>query len=123
MMRLISIGSILLILTMVSLSAAIQSFAEEYEPADENSRVFEGRVVEVNTGASTLTVQGAVKIVFPISNYTEIVKETKSMESVDIKLSDIDVGDYVNVEYVLSGLESLKPYKVSKVEVVYKSIE
>jgi len=61
---------------------------------EDGVMVFEGKVVSVDRGKSVLTVAGTSTMSFPIKGDTEIRKDIY-----DIELSDIAVGDYVNVEY------------------------
>jgi hypothetical protein len=55
---------------------------------------FDGNVIAVDAGNSTLTVKGGTTAVFKISTGTRIVKDIYP-----IKLSDIGIGDYVSVGY------------------------
>ena len=90
----------------------------EYESANPDQRVSEGRVVAIDTANSILTVNGVTRIDFPISSDTVLKKYGSDMEASDIKLLDINAGDYVTVEYVRAGPdESRVPYKVTKVTV------
>ncbi|MFA6321741.1 MAG: hypothetical protein WCY36_07810 [Candidatus Omnitrophota bacterium] len=86
-----------------------------YDSSDEDLRVFDGRVVNVNLSQSILTVKGIVQIDFPISPDTSLQSDIY-----DIELSDIDVGDYVTVQYYRSGSESRSPMKVLTVTVENK---
>ena len=86
----------------------------EVEYKDEDLRIYEGRVT--NVGRSDLTVKGALDIKFQISLDTKIY----DADNEDAKLSDIDAGDYVTVEYYRQGQDSRKPAKVLKVRVEYK---
>ncbi len=86
-------------------------YAEE-QYSDSNMRVFDGKVASVDTSRSTVTVNGPIQIEFPISSDTELRKDTYG-----IKLLDINVGDYVTVQYYRSGSESRIPAKVTKVTV------
>ena len=87
----------------------------DYQDSDSELRVFDGKVVDVNIGESLLTVKGITEIVFPISNDTKMIRDIY-----DIKLSDIDKGDYVTVEYYRRGDTSRVPLDVIKVTVGYK---
>ncbi len=80
--------------------------------SDPDLRTFDGKVVGVNVGKSTLTVSGVAEIIFPISLDTELRRDIY-----DIKLSDIKIGDYANVEYYRQGSESRVPTKVLRVTV------
>jgi len=83
---------------------------------DENLRVFEGKVTNVDVGAGLLTVSGEAEIVFPISSSTKIQRNSFN-EVGDISLSDIKNGDYVNVSYYRSGTDSRVTNSVIKVTV------
>lgn len=92
------------------------------EFSDEDLRVFDGKVANVDTSKSVVTVVGGVQIEFPISPDTKIRQDTPDVNSAyDIKLSDIDAGDYVTVQYYRKGLESRVPAKVLVVTVQYKA--
>ena len=80
--------------------------------SDEDLRVFEGKVVNVDVGGSVLTVKGVIQIDFPISLDTKLFRH-----DADTKLSGINVGDYVTVQYYRSGSESRVPEKVVRVTV------
>jgi hypothetical protein len=54
--------------------------------------------------------------VFQISFDTKLVSEV-NMYSNDIRLSDINPGDYVTVEYLRGDVDSKEPDKVLKVSV------
>ncbi|MDD3904899.1 MAG: DUF5666 domain-containing protein [Candidatus Omnitrophica bacterium] len=79
---------------------------------DPDLRVFEGKITAVDVSNSTITVNGGIEMKFQISQDTDLEKSTY-----DIKLSDINVGDYVTVEYYRSGSESRVPEKVVRVMV------
>lgn len=83
--------------------------------AEEDLRVFDGTVTAVDVSGSSLTVKGATEITFPISLDTQLTSDIY-----DIKLSDVDIGDYVTVQYYRRGSESRVPSKVIKVTVEYK---
>jgi len=86
---------------------------------DPNLRIFEGKVAGVDVTKSTLTVvSGDIRIVFPVSLDTKLVRDIR-----DIKLSDFGVGDYVTVGYLRSGSQSRTPLKVTKVTLVYDTSE
>ena len=87
----------------------------DYNYANEEVRIFEGRVVAVDVNGSVLTVKGTDTIDFPILSGTKLSKDVY-----DISLSDISVGDYVKVEYCRDprGLSRV-PSKVTKVTVEY----
>jgi hypothetical protein len=104
----------LLSLTMLSIIAPL-SFSDE-DLDDPDLMVFEGKVSDVDLGRSLLTVDGASSAVFQISFDTKLVSEV-NMYSNDIRLSDINPGDYVSVEYLRGGVDSKEPDKVLKVSV------
>jgi len=83
---------------------------------DPDLRVFEGKVVNVDTTRSVLTVKGALEIEFPISSDTALQRDIY-----DIELPDISTGDYVTVQYYRSGSESRVPSKVVMVTVEYRA--
>lgn len=85
---------------------------------DEDLRTGEGRVTAVDTGKPSVTVDIGIDVTFPISSDTEFRYGNN-----DIGLSDIDIGDYVKVEYYRSGLESRVPAKVIRVTLMYKKSE
>jgi len=92
------------------------------EFSDENLRVLEGKVVNVNVSKSAITVSGGIQIDFQVSPDTKICRDTPDIDfAYDIKLSDIDVGDYVSVEYWCKDTESRVPAKVLAVTVQYKA--
>jgi hypothetical protein len=95
---------------VISLFMAVTCYCED-DLGDEDMRVFDGKVVAV--GNSSLTVKGVVEINFPISLDTKFKKDIY-----DIKLSNVNVGDYVNVEYYRTGSASRVPLRVTKVTVV-----
>ena len=104
----------LLSLTMLSIIAPL-SFSDE-DLDDPDLMVFEGKVSDVDLGRSLLTVDGASSAVFQISFDTKLVSEV-NMYSNDIRLSDINPGDYVTVEYLRGDVDSKEPDKVLKVSV------
>ena len=83
---------------------------------DEDLRVFDGIVTNVDVGKSTLTVKGATEVTFPISSDTKILLNTFN-DVFDISLSDIKKGNYVDVSYRRSGTDSRVPVKVIQVTV------
>jgi hypothetical protein len=91
------------------------SWAEEYSESNNDQRIYEGKVVAVNLSKPSLTVKGVEEIEFPISADTNIKSDIN-----DIKLSDINVGDYVTVDYIRFGSQSRVPSKVSNVTVEYR---
>ena len=106
---------IVIIFIMLSLSAIMimPSYSDD-QCSDEDLRVFEGTVVNVDVGKSMLTVNGTTQIDFPISLDTTLKKDIY-----DIKLSDINKGDYVTVQYCRQGSDSRVPLKVINVTVEY----
>ena len=82
---------------------------------DQDLRVFEGNVTAVDMNSSILKVKGFEEIAFPITNETKIVHDTR-----DIRLFDLEIGDYVTVQYYRHGSESRVPYKVIMVSLIYK---
>jgi hypothetical protein len=109
------IFAVMAFVAMAGMIIAIPSYAE-YQDANPDQRVFEGKVVTVDTGKSTLTVDGGVKIDFAIPSDAVLQKYDSDVGPSDIELSDVDVGDYVTVEYYRSGPgESRVPDKVTKV--------
>ena len=110
----------MLIFAVACMSLLTPCWAEEPYP-DEDLRVLEGTVTAIDTSKSTLTVSGGVEIAFQISNDTKLLDGTGLADSdYDIKLSEINVGDYVTIKYVRKGQESRVPYKVLKVVVEEK---
>ncbi len=95
------------------------SFADE-DLDNPNLRVSEGHVAAVDLSGSTVTVGDSMPITFPVSPDTRLVSDVSTSPS-DIKLSDIDVGDYVTVGYVRNGQDSRIPEKVLKITVEYKA--
>ncbi len=75
----------------------------QYEEKDDNLLVFDGKVVSVDVGKSLVTVTGTDTIVFPVSRDTRLQKDV-----FDIKISDIQTGDYVNVGYYKDAEGALK---------------
>ena len=104
---------VLLFITLVVAIACVPCYSE-YQEATDDDRTFEGKVMAVNVAQSTLTVNDTVDIVFPISADTKLTQDIN-----DIKLSDIEVGDYVSVSYVRSGDDSRVPAKVKNVVLEY----
>lgn len=103
-------------LTVIFILISISGYcAADY--TDQDARIYDGRVTSV--GRSDLTVKSAFEIKFPVSLDTEI----KNRDNMDIRLSDIDVGDYVTVEYFRRGQDSRTPDKVMKITVQYKAGE
>ena len=110
MKRTIAIMAILAILGMV----AAMPCRGDYQYDNEEMRVFEGNVVNVDTSRSILTVKGIDQIDFPISSDTKLQRD-----AFDIKLSDISTKDYVTVQYYRKGKDSRVPSKVLMVTVEY----
>lgn len=81
------------VLSILCMTGAAQGQSDK-DVGDPNSRVFEGKVTAVDTGAATVTIDGGVITTFRILSDTKLTKD-----SYDIRLSDVSVGDYVNVEY------------------------
>jgi hypothetical protein len=77
---------------------------------DQSLRVFDGKVVSVDLSAPSLTLEGAIDMVFKISPDTVFRKDVY-----DIGLSDVKVGDYVSVQCRRTDSE----FKVLKVTVKY----
>ena len=84
-----------------------------------NLRVSEGLVMAVDRSGSTITVNAGMPMVFPVSSDTKLRSEATAY-SVDIKLSDINVGDNVTVEYIRKGEDSRVPAKVIRITVENK---
>lgn len=94
----------------------------EDEFSEQDLRVFDGKVTNVNTSRSVITVKGSVQIDFPVSTDTKIVQDTPDIDfATTIKLTDIDIGDYVTVQYYCKGAEGFVPAKVLMVTVEYKA--
>lgn len=112
MVKTIALGIfiIAMFLTTVSLCADWQDLD------DENLRTFQGNVTAVDIGGSSITVQATISAVFPVSLDTLLKKD-----DIDIKLSDINVGDYVTIEYYHDGSENKIPVKVLSVTVEYEN--
>jgi len=106
--------AIILLTVLIGTAAAAPLYSEDISD-NPDARVFEGKVTNVDYGGSTLTVQGGVVITFRISRDTKLVRDTY-----DIRLLDINPGDYVAVSYVREGLKSLVPMKVFSVTVRYQ---
>lgn len=83
--------------------------------SDPDLRTYDGYVSAIDLQAQTLTIQGAIDLVFPMASDTEFKQDDN-----DIKLSDLEVGDYVRVEYYRLGVESRMPLKVIRVTLRYK---
>lgn len=77
---------------------------------DENLRTFDGKVVSVDIGGSTLKVAGAAETVtFPISPDTKF-----DSDIFDIELSDLKTGNYVTVGYLVQpGKNTVKTLRVT----------
>ncbi len=105
------------ILTIIAcVFAASPCFCQNrFDTTDEELRVFEGKVVDVDTGKSVLKVRGVTDIDFPIDSDT-----TLQNDSYAIELSDMDPGDYVTVQYYRKESESRSPMKVISVTVKNK---
>ena len=116
-MKKIFAASALIILAAI-MSSALCYGQNRYDDSDQELRTFDGRVVNVDTGKSVLTVKGIAEIDFPITSDTSLRSDIY-----DIKLSDIDAGDYVTVQYYRSGSESRLPSKVLTVTVQNKPQE
>lgn len=106
---------IVMITVLLTATMALSPSACVAQDTDENMRVSEGKVTAVDTAGSTITVQGGTSITFPVDADTQLSYDR--YDNYAIKLSDITEGDYVTVEYLRSGLDSLVPYKVMKVSV------
>lgn len=109
---------------VVCLAAAIfvntaASFGDE-DLDNPNLRVSEGLVTAVDISGSTITVDAGMPMIFPVSRDTKLRSEA-AMYAVDIKLSDIGVGDNVTVEYIRKGEESRVPDKVTRITVENKA--
>lgn len=113
-MKKIVIIAVFMILS-VTIASELCHCQNNYDSSDEDLRVFDGKVVNVDTYKSILTVKGVGQIDFPITSDTSIQSDLY-----DIKLSDIDLGDYVTVQYYRSGSESRSPMKVLIVTVENK---
>ena len=107
--------SIAIVLIMGAMTMPVSYGDDQY--SDEDLRVFEGKVVNVDVGNSAITVSGAAdQIIFAVSSGT-----TLDRDGYDIKLSDINKNDYVKVQYYRHGSESRVPFKVISVTVEYGS--
>ena len=118
----VGIFKLMIIMSIVGAAAVIPCHAEE-QCADEDLRTFDGKVVNVDTSNSILTVSGVNQIAFPVSSDTKLQKSDFAGRSADIKLSDINIGDYVTVQYCRSGDKSQVPAKVFAVTVEYASVK
>ncbi|MFA5143923.1 MAG: hypothetical protein WC522_07155 [Candidatus Omnitrophota bacterium] len=108
----IMVASINVMFLTMMLIAAPCGAEEQY--SDDDLRVFEGKVVSVDTIKSSLTVDGICQITFHIDRDTKLQKDIY-----DINLSDVSKGDYVTVQYYRSGTSSREPAKVIMVTVEY----
>lgn len=113
-MRKIAIIAVIILSAGFLIAADCHADDDNDYASDPDMRVFDGKVVAVDTGKAVLTVSGVVKIDFPISSDTVLKKD-----AYDINLSDIDVGNYVTVQYYRSGSDSRIPLKVATVTVEY----
>jgi len=92
------------------------SFCADWQDLDdENLRTFQGTVTAVDLAASTISAQATISAVFPISSDTSLKKN-----DIDIKLSDINIGDYVTIDYYHDGSGNMKPVKILSVTVEYE---
>jgi len=98
---------------------AVASFESE-DLDNPNLRVSQGKVLAVDRGASTVTIDAGMPMVFPVSSDTKLRSEATTY-SVDIKIQDIGVGDYVSVEYMRKGEDSRTPANVIKITVENKA--
>lgn len=78
-----------------------------------DSRVFEGKVAAVDTDSSTITIDGGIRRTFNILPNTILKKGVT-----DIRLSDVSIGDYVNIEYLR---EDTDVPKVLRLNLLYKA--
>lgn len=76
----------------ITITASQANCERMMDDADLNT--FDGSVVSVDRAHSTLTVDGGVTRIFPVSSRTRITRDIY-----DIELSDVKVGDYVRVGY------------------------
>lgn len=110
---------------IVAIAAAISAMTampcfSDYNYDNENMRVFEGKVTKVDVGKALITVKGSMEMEFTVSSDTQLTQNTPGTTA-DIRLSDIDIGDYVSVQYYRKGDESRVPAKVMAVIVEYKA--
>lgn len=102
----------------VFMQPAVSSGDEDLD--NPNLRVFEGLVLSVDRGGSTITVNAGIPMIFPVSRDT-VLRSEANMYSIDIKIQDIDVGDYVTVEYIRKGEDSRVPMRVVRITVENKA--
>jgi len=102
----------------VLMHPAVASGDEDLD--DPNLRVAEGRVLAVDRSGSSITVNAGIPMVFPVSRDTKLRSEA-TMYPVDIKISDIGVGDNVTVEFLRKGEDSRVPARVIRITVENKS--
>lgn len=111
--------TVLILAASIFAHPAAASFESE-DLDDPNLRVSEGKVVSVDRSNQTITVDAGIPMKFSASRGTKIRSEA-TMYSEDIKLSDINPGDYVTVEYVRKGEETRSPEKTLRITVENKA--
>ena len=94
------------------------SFGDE-DLDNPNLRVSEGRVISVDRSGQSITVDAGMPMKFFVSSDTKLHSEATTYQE-DIKLSDINPGDDVTVEYIRKGEDSRVPEKTVKITVENK---
>lgn len=97
----------LFMVALLLMLAAVPSHSQDDDPSEE-MMVFDGKVVSVDIGRSTVTVEGTGTMIFTISAKTKLQKDVYG-----IKLSDIRPGDYVNVGYYKNDSGDIKCVSLS----------
>ena len=93
---------VLFIVALLIILAVLPSYCRDDDQPDD-VMVFDGKVVSVDIGRSLVTVEGTGTMAFPVSKDTRLQKDV-----FDIKISDINTGDYVNVGYYTAKGGELK---------------
>jgi len=88
------IGAAIFIMAIVLFGMAALAYADQ-DYREEDLRIFDGKVVALDIQNGTITVKSALEKTFKISKNTQLIDDIY-----DIELSDLDLGDYVTVEYV-----------------------
>lgn len=108
-------SKVIFIIFLLGIIAVAPSYCED-GMNDDDLRTFDGKVTAVDIGGQSITVKGSTEITFALSPDTKCQQYTN-----DIELKDINIGDYVTVQYYRSGDESRVASKVLKVTVEYKA--
>ncbi len=108
-MKIILILTLILIISVCGAGLSLAQYGDQGSAVceDANLRTFDGTVLSVDVVGSSLTVKGIQQRKFIISSGTKLTKNI-----FDIKLSDVNAGDYVTIGYCDNPDGSVKTLRV-----------